>query len=93
MWCRTAGVIVTLILSILGAPLVADAQPAGKVYRIGRLVPGSPEGTPFIEVFRQALHELSYIEGQNLILEDRYAEGAKNVSATWRPSWSGSRWT
>jgi putative tryptophan/tyrosine transport system substrate-binding protein len=77
MWCRIVGVIVTLILSILGAPLVADAQPAGKVYRIGRLVPGSPEGTPFIEVFRQALHELSYIEGQNLILEDRYAEGSQ----------------
>jgi putative ABC transport system substrate-binding protein len=77
MWCRTVGVIVTLTLSILGASLVAGAQAAGKVYRIGRLVPGSPEGTPSIEVFRQALHELSYIEGQNLVLEDRYAEGSQ----------------
>jgi putative tryptophan/tyrosine transport system substrate-binding protein len=42
MWCRTVGVIVTLTLSILVAPLVADAQPTGKVYRIGRLAPSSP---------------------------------------------------
>jgi hypothetical protein len=75
MWCRTVGVMVTLTLSILVAPLVADAQPAGKVYWIGRLAPGSPEGFPFLEIFRQALHELGYIEGQNLVMEYRWAEG------------------
>jgi putative tryptophan/tyrosine transport system substrate-binding protein len=75
MWCRTIGATVTLIISILLAPLVADAQPAGKVYRIGRLAPGSPEGSPFIESFRQALHERGYIEGQNLVIEYRWAEG------------------
>src|SRR5262245_61536180 len=75
MWCRTIGVRVALILSMLVAPLVTDAQPGEKVYRIGRLMPGSPEGFPYREVFQQALHELSYREGQNLVIEYRWAEG------------------
>ena len=75
MWCRTIRVMVTLTLSILVPPLVADAQPAGKIYRIGGLAPGSPGGNPFIEVFRQALHELGYVEGQNLVIEYRWEEG------------------
>jgi putative ABC transport system substrate-binding protein len=74
MWCRTVGVIVTLTLSILVAPLATNAQQPTKVYRIGRLAPGSP-GHPSTEVFRQALHELGYIEGQNLVMEYRWAEG------------------
>ena len=45
MWYRTVGIIVTLTLSILAAPLVADAQPAGKVYRIGMLERDPPYST------------------------------------------------
>jgi putative tryptophan/tyrosine transport system substrate-binding protein len=75
MWCRTIGATVILTISILLAPLVADAQPAGKVYRIGRLAPGSPGGYLYIEVFRQALRELGYFEGQNLVMEYRWTEG------------------
>jgi putative tryptophan/tyrosine transport system substrate-binding protein len=76
MWCSTVGVIVTLTLSLLAAPLATDAQPAGKVYRIGRLSSGSPIGpNATLEPFRQGLRELGYIEGQNLVIEYRYAEG------------------
>jgi putative ABC transport system substrate-binding protein len=76
MWCSTVGVMVTL--SILAAPLVTHAQPATKVYQIGRLSSGSPrpESTAYEEAFRQGLRALGYVEGQNLVLEYRYAEGS-----------------
>jgi putative ABC transport system substrate-binding protein len=78
MWCSTIGVIVTLTLSILAAPFVTDAQPATKMYRIGRLSSGSPRPAfnTYEEAFRQGLRELGYVEEQNLVLEYRYAEGS-----------------
>jgi ABC-type uncharacterized transport system substrate-binding protein len=80
MWCNAIGCIVTLILSLLTAPLAAEAQPPTKMYRIGRLSAGNPpEVSPLIqstvEAFRQGLRELGYIEGQNLVIEWRFAEG------------------
>ncbi len=77
MWRRTAGCIVTLTLSILAMVLAATAQPAGKIPRIGWLYPGArPAGpNPFLEAFREDLRNLGYVEGQNLVIEDRYAEG------------------
>jgi len=61
--------------SILAAPLAAGAQQAGKVYRIGVLVPGSSAAAaPFVGVFGQGLRELGFVEGKNLVIELRYAE-------------------
>jgi putative tryptophan/tyrosine transport system substrate-binding protein len=76
MWCRTVGCIVTLTLSLLAAPLAADAQHTGKVARIGYLSGVSSAGTPppFVAL-RQGLRELGWIEGQNLMIEERWAEG------------------
>src|SRR5262249_13843856 len=78
MWYSTLGCLVTLILSLLATPLVTDAQQAPKVHRIGRLRPGSaPAGLgPAGEDFRQGLRDLGYVEGKNLRIEYRYAEGS-----------------
>jgi len=66
---------VTLALSLV-APLAADAQPLTKVPRVGFLFPGSAALASLrLESFRQALRELGYVEGQNLTIENRWAEG------------------
>jgi putative ABC transport system substrate-binding protein len=73
---RLIGLLVTLTLAILVAPLAADAQPPTHVHRIGRLQAGPPsDPNPTLEAFREGLRDLGYVEGQNLVIESRYAEG------------------
>ena len=63
---------------LLATPLTAEAQPAGKVYRIGYLPSGFkevPGSNPGLAPFSQSLRELGYVEGRNVTLEIRYAEG------------------
>jgi putative tryptophan/tyrosine transport system substrate-binding protein len=55
---------------LLAAPLAAEAQPAGKVYRVGLL-----DYAPFWEPLLQGLRDLGYVEGQNIAIEYRPAEG------------------
>ncbi len=76
MWCSAIGCIVTLTLSLLAAPLAADAQPAGSIPRIGVLYPGFPPGEPggWFDRFRQGLRDLGYTEGQTIALEVRWDE-------------------
>ena len=66
-----------LIAAILLAVVVmAEAQQPAKMPRIGYLALGSPAGNPLrTEAFRQGLRELGYVEGKNIIVEYRYAEG------------------
>ena len=62
--------------ALLAAPLGAEAQPARKVYRIGILERTSPEtNAANFDAFRQGLRELGYVEGKNLVIEYRSADG------------------
>ncbi|MBI3320362.1 MAG: ABC transporter substrate-binding protein, partial [Candidatus Omnitrophica bacterium] len=76
MTLRTGGLISLLALGILGAPPPVQAQQPAKVPRIGLLSPFSPSYTaPWHQAFRQGLRDLGWVEGKNLIVEYRYAEG------------------
>src|SRR5262245_65760370 len=60
-------------------PLAARAQQAGKVWRIGYLVTGSlesPETRVMLDAFRQGLRERGYVEGHNIVIEYRSADGS-----------------
>ena len=61
-----------VVLSLALVPLTAEGQQPGTIPRIGLLVPTSASRT---EAFRKGLHELGYIEGKNIVIESRYAEG------------------
>jgi putative ABC transport system substrate-binding protein len=61
-------------LTLFSVPLAAEAQQAGKVHRIGLLLTGTPPD-PNVEAFREALRELGYVEGQNLVIDHRWAGG------------------
>ena len=62
-----------LILAVLAAPLAAEGQQVGKVYRIGYLSIASGP-SPRTEALRQGLRELGYIEGKNITIEYRFAQ-------------------
>jgi len=64
---------------LLAAPRAAEAQQAGKVYRIGFLSGSSALASrPYIEQFRLGLRELGYVEGRSIIIEYRWAEGQQD---------------
>jgi putative tryptophan/tyrosine transport system substrate-binding protein len=77
MWHRTVGCIITFTLSLLAASLVAEAQPPGKVYRIGWLSENARPGEAYLE----ALRALGYVEGHNLVVERRYAKQEADLPA------------
>jgi ABC-type uncharacterized transport system substrate-binding protein len=74
----------TVALSLLAAPLAAEAQPAGKAARVGYLHPGIEVNVPTsdLNVLRQGLRDLGWIEGRTVIIESRFAgDQAEKLSA------------
>ena len=60
-------------------PLAAEAQPTGKVYRIGCILTAAPNETVhLIKALSEGLRELGYVEGRNVVVEKRFAEGRQD---------------
>jgi putative ABC transport system substrate-binding protein len=73
---RLIGLAVILAVSLTLAPVAAEAQPTEKAHRIGYLAGGSASfNASYVEAFRQGLRELGWVEGQNIVVEYRHAEG------------------
>jgi len=78
----TIGLLLTLVLSLLVAPLAADAQPSTNVPRIALLsgrrtpTPATPDANA--EAFRQGLRDLGYLEGTNILVDYPYAEARED---------------
>src|SRR5262245_8638046 len=92
----------TVTSGLLAAPLVARAQHSGKIYRVGLVaaappvpeIAGPEPAAPTIRAFQQGLRALGYVEGQNLILERRSAEGKverRSSTTFWRRTRDGAR--
>jgi putative ABC transport system substrate-binding protein len=73
---RVATVVAVAVLALAApyAPAVTP-QPASTVHRIGVLGERSADD-PMLVAFRQGLYDLGYIEGQNIVIEGRYAQGS-----------------
>ena len=71
--------LLTLGAGVFGAPIAGRAQPApGKVRRIGFLGLTTAAGVAkYVEAFRSGLKEFGYIEGKNLVVEYRWADGVE----------------
>jgi putative ABC transport system substrate-binding protein len=79
MRCARRTALALLTLTLLAAPLSAEAQQPGKVYRIGWLAPAPiPEN---MQAFHDGLRALGYIDGANLVIEQRYAAGKKPMAS------------
>src|SRR5262245_46120855 len=67
---------ITLLGGAAAWPLAARAQQAGGTAKIGLLWPGdAPPVSPRMESFRQGLRALGFVDGQNITIELRYAQG------------------
>jgi len=71
---RLIGVAVILILSLTLTPLAAEGQ-AAKIARIGYLAGNLAVNPHMPEAFRQGLRDLGYVDGRNVVIEYRDAEG------------------
>jgi len=64
--------------ALLAVAVTAEAQQPAKIPRIGYLANSRSAGVARYDAFRQGLRELGYVEGKNIVVERRYAEGKQD---------------
>jgi putative tryptophan/tyrosine transport system substrate-binding protein len=71
--------VVALFLSVFVAPFASEAQPGGKTWQVGFLNGGArpPDGAPPLAL-RQALQDLGYVEGRNVVYVSRWADAKQD---------------
>ena len=75
MRLRQVTLVVIFALGLLAVPLPVEPQQAGKVYRIDYLFSRiAARDKSLLAAFRQGLHELGYLEGKNIVIEQRYGK-------------------
>lgn len=68
--------VAVLALAVLGAPRAANAQPVGKVWRIGYFSGSTREGAAhLVGALESGLRDLGYVEGRSVTFEHRFADG------------------
>ncbi|PYO10854.1 MAG: ABC transporter substrate-binding protein [Candidatus Rokuibacteriota bacterium] len=75
MMIRRRALAVAVLLGLLAVPLAVRAQPAGKPYRVGVLSGSSAVADPAIQAFRESLQALGWVDGRNIAIELRFADG------------------
>src|SRR5436305_5117187 len=72
---RRDAVAALVALGTAAASLPSSAQQGGKVWRVGYLSPTSPVNSQYTAAFLKGMAELGYVEGKNLVVEWRSADG------------------
>src|SRR5713226_5417323 len=68
---------ITLLGGAAAWPHAAHAQRKRKVWHLGVLQPGAPP-EPLLEIVKDGLHDLGYVEGRDIVFEVRWAEGRRD---------------
>ena len=88
---RTLLVALCVAFGLIWLPCAAEAQQA-KLFRLGFLATQSPSFPPY-QTFLQTLRELGYVDGKNIAIEARYAQGNFDRLPELARSLSASTWT
>jgi putative ABC transport system substrate-binding protein len=90
---RAAALSILVAVVMLAFAVIAEAQQPEKVSRIGYLSSQSlSANSTRIEAFRQGLRELGYVEGKNIVVEYRHAEGKQDGLPRARGRTGASKW-